>query len=253
MYLVGALHVLTREYYPLGPALESAFSASDLLVEEVDLGVLLAPESQMQLLTRSLLPGDQSLDQIVSEETYALVAERIAALSLPLEPLRRFKPWGLALTLLGLEWQQAGFDQSLGLDRHFYDRARSDGKEIQGLETVEFQISRFDGMTNQEQDRLLAKTLSEFDTQIAAMTELANAWRTGDTATVERIVLRDLKNEPGLYESLLVERNHNWLPAIEALFARPRPAFLVVGAAHLVGPDGLVALLESRGYTIEQF
>lgn len=252
VYLVGSLHMLTREHYPLGPALESAFAESDLLVEEMDLGVLLAPESQMQLLTRSLLPGDQSLDRVVSDETYELVIERVAKLGLPIEPLRRFKPWGLALTLVSLEWQEAGFDQSLGLDQHFYDRAQREGKLVQGLETLAFQISQFDGMSNTEQDRLLAATLSEFDTQIAAVTELASAWRTGDADTVERIVLHDLKNEPRLYESLLVDRNLNWLPTIEALFTRPRPAFVVVGAAHLVGPDGLIAMLESKGYTVEQ-
>ena len=252
VYLVGSLHMLTRAYYPLGPALESAFTESDILVEEIDLGVLLAPESQMQLLTRSLLPGNQLLDYVVSDETYERVIDRIAKLGLPLEPLRRFKPWGLALTLLALEWQTAGFDQSLGLDQHFYDRARREGKAVQALETLEFQISRFDGMTNEEQDRLLAETLSEFDTQIAAVTELANAWRDGDADTVEQIVLRDLRKEPRLYESLLVDRNRDWLPAIEALFTRPRPAFVVVGAAHLVGQDGLVAMLESRGYNVEQ-
>jgi hypothetical protein len=69
---------------------------------------------------------------------------------------------------------------------------------------------------------------------------------------VERIVLSELKQEPLLYQRLLVERNRNWIPKIEALFARPRPAFVVVGAAHLVGPDGLIALLRAKGYTVEQ-
>ena len=252
VYLVGSLHMLTKEYYPLGSDLEAAFAESDLLVEEIDLGLLLAPESQMALLRESLLPADQSLDQVVSSETYALVTERVGRLGLPLEPLRRFKPWGLALTLLGLEWQKAGFDQSLGLDRYFFDRAQGEGMQVQGLETVEFQISRFNEMTADEQDRLLAQTLNEFETQVGAVTELANSWKSGDAETIERIVLHDLKDEPGLYESLLVERNRNWLPTIEALFDRPRSAFLVVGAAHLVGPDGLVAMLQSKGYTVEQ-
>jgi len=168
------------------------------------------------------------------------------------EPLKRFKPWMLALTLLSLEWLKAGFDPDLGLDKHFYDRARAEGKAVQGLETLDFQISRFDGMTPNEQDRLLAQTLKELDTQRTAVTTLANAWKAGDSSTVERIVLQDVRQEPQMYQRLLVDRNRNWLPKIEALFARRGRAFVVVGAAHLVGTDGLISMLRARGYTVEQ-
>jgi uncharacterized protein YbaP (TraB family) len=206
----------------------------------------------LQLLSRGLLPAGQTLDGVLTRETYALVSSRAGALGLPLAPLARFKPWALALTLLGLEWQKAGFDAALGLDRHFYDRARRDGKEIRGLETLDFQISFFDGMTNEEQDRLLASTLKELETQKASMTKLADAWKAGDAPTVERIVLQDLRQEPRMYQRLLVDRNLAWVPQIDALAARPGRAFVLVGAAHLVGPDGLLALLRAKGYTIEQ-
>jgi uncharacterized protein len=78
------------------------------------------------------------------------------------------------------------------------------------------------------------------------------SWRAGDAPAIERIVLKDLRHEPELYQRLLVERNRNWLPQLEALFARKGPALVVVGAAHLVGPDGLVAMLKAKGYAIEQ-
>lgn len=252
VYLVGSVHMLTEDYYPLAPALESAFEQSDLLVEEIDLGEMLARDSQMKMLSRGLLPAGESLRTVLSAETLAAVRARTTALGLPFEPLLQFKPWMLALTLLGVEWQKAGFDPRLGLDRHFYDRAIVDRKPVQALETLDFQLSRFDEMTMPEQDRLLASTLKELDTQIGAVTELADAWKAGDAATIEGIVLQALKEEPKLYRRLLVERNQNWLPRIEALFERRGQAFVVVGAAHLVGADGLIKLLEARGYTVEQ-
>lgn len=252
VYLVGSVHLLTKDYYPLSPALDAAFKDSDLLVEEVDIGEMMAKENQLQMLMDGMLPAGQSLDKVISPATMALVSKRLEGLGMPIEPLKRLKPWLLSLTLLALEWQKAGFEADLGLDKHFYDRARSDGKTVQGLETIAFQISRFDEMTMQEQDRLLAETLKELDTQQTAVTALADAWKAGDAPTVERLVLQDLKSEPQLYQRMLVDRNRNWLPKLEALFARRGRAFVVVGAAHLIGPDGLLAMLRARGYTVEQ-
>ena len=252
VYLVGSVHLLSKDYYPLSPALDKAFKECDLLVEELHLGQMAQVESQMTILMKGMLPAGQTLDKVVSPATFRLVSERVKSLGLPIEPLTRFKPWALALTLLGLEWQAAGLDADLGLDKHFYDQAVAAGKEVQGLETIEFQISRFDDMSMEEQDRMLASTLAELETEKASVTTLANAWKAGDAPTVERIVLQDLRKEPGMYQRLLVDRNKDWLPKIEALSSRKGRSFVVVGAAHLVGPDGLLAMLKAKGYTIEQ-
>jgi uncharacterized protein YbaP (TraB family) len=123
VYLVGSVHLLTKDYYPLSPALDGAFKESDLLVEEVDIAEMTAAENQLNVLMRGMLPANQSLETVVSPSTFALVSRRLGDLGMPVEPLKRFKPWMLALTLLSLEWQKAGFDPNLGLDNHFYDRA----------------------------------------------------------------------------------------------------------------------------------
>ena len=145
MYLVGSVHLLTKDFYPLGAALESAYASSDLLIEEVDYGEALA--SQMQILARAILPPGQTLDSLLSRETLALVNKRLAeptGLPLPPQVLKQLKPWMLAVTLLEAEWAKAGFDADLGLDKHFYDRAMREKKPVRGLETAEFQISRLD-------------------------------------------------------------------------------------------------------------
>ena len=252
VYLVGSVHLLTKDYYPLSPALDAAFKDSDLLVEEADLGELASPASQLKLLSRGLLPGNQSLDTVVSAATYALVTKRVSGLGMPIEPLKRFKPWMLAMTLEEIEWQKAGFDASLGLDRHFYDRATVDGMRVQGLETLDYQLSLFDQMTKDEQDRMLAESLKDLDREQASVMTLTRAWKAGDAAAVERIVLDDVKGDPIMYERLLVNRNRTWLPTLDALLTRKGRAFVVVGAAHLVGPDGLLAMFKAKGYKVEQ-
>jgi hypothetical protein len=123
---------------------------------------------------------------------------------------------------------------------------------VRGLETVDFQLSLFDDMTPAQQDMMLAGSLKDLDAERANLLSLTTAWKAGDVRTVERLVLDDVTDNPTMYRRLLVDRNRNWLPAIEALFARTGHAFVVVGAAHLVGPDGLIALLRAKGYTVTQ-
>jgi uncharacterized protein YbaP (TraB family) len=252
IYLAGSVHLLTKDYYPLDPAFETALRNADLLVEELELGEMLNPKSQMLMVTRGLLPPAQSLEKVISPKTFSAVSSKVAELGLPLEGLKRLKPWSVALTLQAFEWQRAGFDANLGLDKHLYDLAKADGKATEGLETFEYQIGRLDELSMDLQDRLLAETLQELETSKAGFTRVANAWKAGDVATVEQFVLQDLKTQPQLYARLLVERNRNWLPKIEALFGRARPALVVVGAAHLVGSDGLLQMLKAKGYTLEQ-
>jgi uncharacterized protein len=252
VYLAGSIHLLSDEYYPLAPAFDEAFGRADLLVEEVDMAEMLSPDSQMTMLRRGMMPAGRTLESVLSPETMAVVRAKVSGLGLPLAPLQLFKPWALALTLQGLEWQKAGFDPQLGLDRHFYDRAKNANIQIQGLETLEYQIGQFDSLPMPMQERMLAETLKEIETTRDAVGELARAWKAGDAAAVEKVVLSDLKSEPEIYQRLLLDRNRNWLPKIEALFTRPRPAFVVVGAAHLVGSDGVIQMLRARGYTVTQ-
>jgi uncharacterized protein len=252
IYLVGSVHLLTKDFYPLHAALESAYKDSDLLVEEVDIADMTGPGSQMAMLQKGMQPSSTPLDQVLTPATMALLQKKAADLNLPIDALKQFKPWMIALTIEAMQWMKAGFDPQLGLDMHFYEQAKKDNKTVQGLETVEYQLARFDEMPPELQDHLLAETLKELDTEQASMSKLIEAWRTGDAPVVEKIVLKDLQQEPQLYQRLLVERNKNWMPKLEALFTRRTRALVVVGAAHLVGPDGLLAMLKAKGFKVEQ-
>jgi uncharacterized protein YbaP (TraB family) len=252
IYVIGSVHLLSKDFYPLHPALEAAYQDSDYLVEEVDIGEMTGTGSQLTMLTRGMQPSSQPLEKALSPSTLALLTKKSSELGLPMEALKQFKPWMIALTVEAMEWTKAGFDPELGLDKHFYEQAKRDGKVVQGLETIEYQISRFDEMPLELQDHLLAETLKSLDTERASMKQMIGSWGTGDAAAVERIVLKDLQQEPQLYKRLLVERNTNWMPKLDALFARKGRALVVVGAAHLVGPDGLLTMFRAKGYKVEQ-
>jgi len=252
MFLAGSVHALSKDVYPLSPAFEQAFAASDTLVEEIDLGtagmLALAP----MLLAKAMYQDGRTFDKAVSKETHDLVVAQLKGLPMAAELIRPMKPWMVMLTLSAMQLQQAGLDPSLGLDQHFYDRATAAGKSVIGLETAESQIDRFDTMPESLQEQMLRSTLDEIDAENKEIAATVAAWRRGDAPSIERDVLLGLKKYPAAYQSLIVERNNNWMPQLEKCLARTTPCLVVVGAAHLGGPDGLLTLLQRKGYKIEQ-
>jgi uncharacterized protein len=251
LYLVGSVHALTADAYPLNPAFERAFQASDLLVEEIDLskGDLLTIGPL--LLAKGMYQDGRTFDGVVSKETVALVRKRLDN-PMVLDLIRGMKPWMVMLMITAMQMQQAGLDVNLGLDKYFFDKAQKAGKAVMGLETAEYQIDRFDTMPENLQEQLLRSTLDDLDAQNRELSSIVTAWQRGDGAALEKTLLGGFKQYPAAYRSLIVERNNNWVPQLEKCLGRAMPCLVVVGAAHLIGPDGLIALMRQKGYKVEQ-
>ena len=252
MYLAGSVHALSPDVYPLSPAFTQAYQASDTLLEEIDLETAGLLSLGPMLLSRAMYQDGRTFDKVVSKETLDLVTTHLKSMPMAAELIRPMKPWMVMLMLSAIQMQQAGLDPNLGLDKYFFDRAKADGKTVIGLETAESQIDRFDKMPEALQEQLLRNTLDEISMQKGELSTIIAAWRRGDSATLERDVMQGLKKHPAVYQSLIVERNNNWMPQLEKCLARTTPCMVVVGAAHLVGPDGLLALLRRKGYRVEQ-
>jgi uncharacterized protein YbaP (TraB family) len=251
-YLLGSLHVLAADSYPLPAAIEKAFAESKTLVEEVDLDEMSDPMAMMGALAKAMLTDGQTLDKIVAPSTYADVKKRAEDVGLPMLALDRMKPWLVAVTLMAPTLQSAGFKPEFGVDRHFFDRARDRGMQRQALETVAYQLERFDTMPLPVQEALLKTTIADLDTQVNDVKQMVRAWSAGDAAAVEKLTLTSFKDSPELYKRLLVERNQNWVPHVEKCLAANAGCFIVVGAAHLVGSDGLPTLLSKKGLKVTQ-
>ena len=103
-----------------------------------------------------------------------------------------------------------------------------------------------------QQEALLRATLDDLDSQMSNVKTMAEAWSRGDTGSLEKLLLTEMKTAPDLYARLLVERNANWVASVETCVTQKTSCFVVVGAAHLIGPDSLVAMLRKKGYTVEQ-
>lgn len=252
LYLAGSVHALPASAYPLDPAYQRAFDASGTLVEEIDLSEADIMAALPMLMAKGMYRDGRTFDQAVSRDTAARVAERLQAVPGLVELLRPMKPWVVTLMLTALQVQSAGLEPSLGLDKHFFDKAKAIGKPVIGLETADSQLERFDRMSEPVQEQMLRSTLDELRSGNAELNEILNAWKRGDAAAIEQRLLGGLNAQPAVYNSLIVERNRNWLPQLDACFTRAMPCFVVVGAAHLVGRDGLLELLRRKGYSIQQ-
>lgn len=251
-YLLGSLHVLTPEFYPLSAEINKAFAASRTLVEELDLDEMNDPAQMMSALSTAMLTDGRTLDQIVAPSTFAEVSKRAEKAGLPMMALQRMKPWLVAITLMGPTLQAAGFKAELGVDKHFFDRAKEAGLKRQALETLSYQLDRFDQLSPRLQEDMLISSMKELDTQVGNVRELAQQWAAGDVKALEASLLVSFEGSRELYDRLLVERNHNWVPHVETCLQQNAGCFIVVGAAHLVGPDGLPTLLTKKGYTVTQ-
>lgn len=252
MYLAGSVHALTADAYPLNPAYQRAFDASDALVEEINLAEADPLNGGLGLLAKGMYQDGRTFSSAVSGETLSMVEKKLKDTPLAIDLIQPMKPWMVMLMLEALGAQTAGLDPQLGLDKHFYDLANEKGKQVIGLETAESQIDRFDKMPERLQEQMLRSELAEMETEQGSLRAILAAWQNGDAATIEKMLLGSFSDNPAAYNSLITERNRNWMPQLEACLKKSSPCFVVVGAAHIVGPQGLLAMLQQRGYRIEQ-
>jgi len=251
-WLVGSVHVLTKDVYPLPPVFERAFAESRTLLEEVDLGAASDPGAVLPLAAKAMMTDGRTLSALLDRETAALVEQKAAAAGLPMLVVDRMKPWLAAMTLAVPALQRAGYDPSLGLDRHFYDRAKAAARPVRGLETAASQLAALDSLPMPVQIDMLKAVLSDIDTQVGAVAEIVRAWQGGDVRVLEHLLLDEFRESPQVYQRVLVDRNRAWVPQIAACASEAIPCLVVVGGAHLVGPDSVVAMLKQAGFSVEQ-
>jgi len=250
VYLLGSVHLMKEDAYPLADSIEEAFERSQVLMFEVDLDQLTA--AAVKLLSEGSLPEGKTLQDVVSEETIELVTARIRDLGYKTAGFEHMRPWLLAISLTSYELARAGYGQTSGIDVHFFERAKAADKGRLALETVDFQIQLFGGLSDAEDEAFLRHTLDDLDTVIPFVDDLMEHWRRGHVPEVEKLLTEAYQEFPELFRRLVSERNRNWLPQIEELLVGDQDAMVVVGALHLVGEEGLLAMLEEKGFSVEQ-
>jgi len=248
VYLAGSVHALPRENSGIPPELDLAYRAADALVMEVDLDDMNPLEAVQFIAAKGTLPADKTLADVMGAEDYADVSSLAASVDLPEMAIARLEPWAAAMVLTQFALAKRGYDPQLGIEMQLADRARADGKQIEGLESIIDQLGIFDARSPGEQSEFLRDAVKDVPKLDEDLGRLIRAWRSGDLRALEREMQAERARAPGLYDELLGNRNRKWLPQIEALLDDDRNYLIVVGTLHFVGGDGLLALLRKSGH-----
>jgi uncharacterized protein YbaP (TraB family) len=250
--LLGSMHVLRKSDHPLPASIDTLLERADSIVMEIDLDDIDPVAQQRLIVNTAVLPRDQTLADVIDPQLYRDLEQRAAELGVELKLLERFEPWFLSITLLDQGLSKFGYQGQYGLEQYVLVAAQRTGKEIVGLETLEFQIGIFDSQPASAQQAMLAQTLAELDEAETAMAEMAAAWRAGELDELSDELLAEFADFPGLYETLVTKRNAAWVESLERMLRDDHKRLVVVGALHLVGDDSLIELLTARGHAVER-
>ena len=252
VYLLGSIHVLRPNDYPLAPVVLDAYTHAGSLLMEVNLDEINSEQVQAEMLASAILSDGKTLPDVLGKQRYERAAALAHEIGVELSKFDQFAPWFAAEAISELQLTQLGFQPENGVEMYFMDRARSDGKSVDGLETVHDQISVFQNMSLDAQAEYLLSSLEQAHDLPKEVDSMVRAWQRGDTRWFESELQSDLGHDSDLYQSVLVARNRKWVPKIEALLNGDKNYLVIVGTGHLAGQGSVVDLLKKDGIVATQ-
>lgn len=252
VYLAGSVHALRAEDMPISPAYDQVYQDSEEVIFELEMGLMSDPATLMKIRQKGMLPPGETLGDHFSADTVKRIQQYAFPFGLPPADLSQMKPGMVFITISMLEAVRVGAKPELGLETTFYEKVMADGKPTRGLETAEYQISRFDDIATEELEKLINVSLDEAENKTSDLGELIAAWNAGDAEELDNLISRHMKDNSDVRRLLLSERNENWIPEVEKAIAGKTNTMFLVGAAHLVGNDSVVKLLQDKGHTVTQ-
>jgi uncharacterized protein YbaP (TraB family) len=248
--LLGSVHFLRPTDGDLPAPVLEALEDAEVVYLELDMDDLDPVATAGMLADLARDPEGRDLPTLLGDRAWAEAREAAANIPLDLTLVSPFEPWYAALMISQLRLAQVGLDPSHGVEARVAAAAQADGKEVRGLETMAEQLGALDGLSAAAQRAFLLKTLAdaaEIGTQVDGMVA---AWKAADMAALEENLLAELKDQDEVYQRVVVERNQRFASTIARLAGDSRDYLVVMGALHLVGPDGVPRLLRARGLRV---
>jgi uncharacterized protein YbaP (TraB family) len=245
--LLGSCHALRGTDYPLGPEIDQAIAQSRRFLFEYDVKHSEPEVWQRKMKAVAEYPPGVTLKQKVRPETYAYV-QKIAKIRAT--AYDSIKPWAIAMFMFHHPSFQ-GVSTWRGVENYVMQRAASSA-QVGGLETIDEHIHVLSDMTDIEGEVFLLQAMVYGDAHVKKYFDTVAAWKAGDTQRLLQTYADEEREAPFLVWRLIDHRNAQWIPKIEAEIKSGKPAMIVVGARHFCGPHSVLAMLQARGYKIEQ-
>lgn len=251
-FVYGTIHLIAAKDYFLPEGTLTAIDQSKKVVFEINMNEMNDIAALMPLMSKAFMSNGKTLKDVMSGEDYELVTEHFDQLGLPMMFLERIKPMFLTVFASG-DFNpgdlQTGKIKSYEME--FAEIAANSNKPIGGLETVEYQIAIFDKIPDEDQAEMLIEAIKSSDTDGDQFQEMAALYKAQDIEKMYEMMKGD-ETISNYEDELLTTRNKNWIPVMEEMM-RTQPTFFAVGAGHLGGPNGVIQLLQKRGYHLKPY
>lgn len=251
MYIGGTIHVLRSGDFPLPKEFDEAYNKSDYVVFETDLSLANSQTLQRELAQKMMLPANQNLSSILSAKTYTKLKDYVNEQGYSIEMFDHMQPWAVMLTLSQLKLSSIGIDQN-GVDSYYNQRSLSDSLPQRYLESIEEQSAILTEIGKGEEDAVVLQTLRDMKEFPVMMEWMVKEWREGKTERLKRELVDEMRNSsPKMYRIILKQRNEAWMPKLVSMLHEEKRGFVLVGAMHLLGKDGLLERFKTEGYKVE--
>jgi uncharacterized protein len=252
-YVLGSVHLGEPSLYPLPAVIEDAFKSSNVLLVEVDIRKV-DPLEMQKLMAAAAYPAGDDLFHHISPATRAKLTAYLGAYHLPPELFSHLRPWMLGVTIETLAMMKGGLRPNDGIDMHFLNEAGN--KRVEQLESADWQMKLLEDMPESLSDDWLSSAIAQAESSQDRWAKLATYWSQGAADKMDALVSSDSMNgsaEEKAYERRLREdRNPHMADRLEQCLHSTDSCFMVVGTAHVVGKEGIVKLMQARGYRVEQ-
>lgn len=255
VYLLGSIHVMREDMYPLPEPMEAAFERSDTTVFEVDMAASTGPSASQLMREKGLYPEGETIYSELSGETLDLLRGYFDQNQVDILEFERVRPWMISVNIGLMELGKMGFDASRGIDLHFQSKAKAANKPVVALETLREQIELLSGDSPEVQELSLKAALQHRADAPEFIEQLISAWSTGRADVMYEVSAADFQRYPKLeaqFERLLDRRNVNMARQISSFLDQTdKTYFVVIGALHMGGEKGLLRLL-GEDYSVQQ-
>jgi len=256
LYILGSVHLGPADGWQFPIAIHRALDEASAIAVEVDPNDMQGQAQQMLVARYGMLPPGVTLESLLSPETWSDVEKQTGQAGLPLDAVQRMQPWLVTNLLMMSASRDLGWSARGGVDATFI--AAAGDRSIVSLESAEFQLSLLAGLPAEIQELALRDTVGRFDDVGEYLTRLVDAWRVGDEAALESFFFESYDDDPAFepfFDLLIFRRNQAMAERLRVLLDadqhRGESVFVVVGAGHVIGPQGIPAILARWGYPVE--